>query len=180
MNQDFLTGLGNERERSDLWEAEVARVTEFGPTPDNRYVPGTYMVSGLAQPGTTIRLTVYDASGEVIGMETVVADTGGNWLASFNGEKITAIPAFVVMDQTAATQNSGFDTGYDLRTYFSPASSTGTYYLEDLTVENVFGKRQAARIADLAEAAGATILMGWNGSSYEFAPRGGTISSSGN
>lgn len=40
----------------------------------------TPIYSGTAQPGTAITLAARDGSGEIVGLETRLADTGGNWL----------------------------------------------------------------------------------------------------
>ena len=40
----------------------------------------TPIYSGTAQPGTAITLAARDGSGEIVGQETRLADTGGNWL----------------------------------------------------------------------------------------------------
>lgn len=46
-------------------------------------LPVSPIYTGIARPGTTLALAIYDASGNTVGSQTIMADTGGNWLASF-------------------------------------------------------------------------------------------------
>lgn len=177
LNQNFLFDRGNLAGPGDFWSLELTKHLE---DPREETVQGGYIVSGLTQPGTSVRLVVYNDRGEVIGMQTTMADSGGNWLATFNSNKVGEIPARVEVQQTPAIQNAGNDSGYDLRTYFAPASSTGTYYSEKLTPENVMRKRRPEAVVDLYKAAASTIHLSWNGSSYEFATLGGQLNGSGN
>ena len=143
-------------------------------------VLGTHMNSGLAQPGSTISLEVYNSRGEMIAEQSVVADTGGNWLATFSTNQIDQQPARIVMRQTWSTPNVGDDTGYNFRTYFAPTFSTASYYSEELSVWNVTGKRAATEVLDLYEASKCILHLDWNGTTYEFSARGALQSGSGN
>ncbi|MCF6313106.1 MAG: isopeptide-forming domain-containing fimbrial protein [Verrucomicrobiales bacterium] len=177
LNQNFLFNRGNLAGPGDFWQQQLNKhLEELVVEP----VQAGYIVSGLTQPGTSIKLIVYSDTGEVIGIQTTVADTGGNWMATFNSDKVGEIPARVEIRQTPAIQNADGGNGYDLRTYFAPASSTGTYYSETLTQDNVMNKRRADAVVDLYKAAGSTIRISASGSSYEFSTLGGQLNGLGN
>jgi hypothetical protein len=143
-------------------------------------VLATHMNSGLAQPGSTVTLEVYNARGERIAEQSVIADAGGNWLATFNTRQIDEAPSRIVMRQTWASPNPMMQQGYNYRTYFAPAFSTATYYTEELTVWNVTEKRAATEVLDLYESCECVLQMDWNHATYEFHTRGALQSSSGN
>ncbi|MCB1229332.1 MAG: isopeptide-forming domain-containing fimbrial protein [Verrucomicrobiae bacterium] len=183
LNQNFLFSNGNQSiPGGSLRGYLVGRYPEFDFLQDSRIpvVLGTHMNSGLAQPGSTITLEVYNGRGEMIAEQTVIADTGGNWLATFVTDQIDQQPARIVMKQTWSTPNVGDDTGYNFRTYFAPTFSTASYYTEELSIWNVTGKRAATEVLDLYEASKCVLYLDWNGTTYEFNSRGGLQSSSGN
>lgn len=156
---------------------------DFGDRGLERHEPfvlATHMNSGLAQSGSTIRLKVYDEHGHLIGDTSVVADAGGNWLATFPMAHLDRQPARVEMSQSWATYNPLGDRSYNFRTYFGPAFTTGTYYTEPLSVYDITEDRSALEVIDLYEASQMILAMDWNGSPYEFAVRGALQSSSGN
>ena len=185
LNQNFLFSDGNQAHHS-IWRDHLFRMFPEYEMPEliqNSRIPivlATHMNSGLAQPGSTITLEVYNNQGELIGEQSVVADTGGNWLATFVTDKINEQPARIVMKQTWSTSNVGDDTGYNFRTYFAPTFSTATYYTEELSIWNVTGKRAATEVLDLYEASKNVLFLDWNGTIYEFNARGGLQSASGN
>lgn len=192
LNQNFLFGRGNQAHHglppsrlihAYSWREQIAgRYPDFEFIRDTRIpiVLATHMNSGLAQPGSTITLEVYNDRGEQIAEQSVVADTGGNWLATFATDSVHEQPARIVMKQTWSTPNVGADTGYNFRTYFAPTFSTATYYTEDLSIWNVTGKRSATEVIDLYKACESVLVLDWNGTTYEFHARGGMQSSSGN
>ncbi len=77
------------------------------------------------------------------------------------------------MKQAWSTSNLGNDSGYDVRTYFAPAFSSGTYYTEELSIWDVVGRRSATEVIDLFEASKNSIILDWNGIAYEFDPVSG-------
>ncbi len=183
LNQNFLFSNGNQNVIGGSFRSELMRLyPEFDFLQDSRIpiVLGTHMNSGLAQPGSTITLEVYNDRGERIAEQSVIADTGGNWLATFVTDKIDQQPARIVMKQTWSTPNVGDDTGYNFRTYFAPTFSTASYYSEELSIWNVTGKRAATEVLDLYEASKNILHLDWNGTTYEFNSRGGLQSASGN
>jgi len=174
LSQNFLFSRGN--------LSQIHHDHGFGRGPESRLttVLATHMNSGLAQPGSTITLEVYNQRGERIAEQSTVADSGGNWLASFTTDKVNDQPSRIVMKQTWSTPNVGEDTGYNFRTYFAPTFASGTYYTEELSIWNVTGKRSATEVIDLYEASKNVLMLDWNGTAYEFSSRGALQSSSGN
>jgi uncharacterized repeat protein (TIGR01451 family) len=186
LNQNFLFRGGNLQRSTfaqDSWRDQLVRLyPRHAPLRDTQIpvVLATHMNSGLAQPGSTITLEVYNARGERIGEQSVVADAGGNWLATFNTRQLDEVPSRVVMKQTWAAPNPLMQQGYNYRTYFASAFTTATYYTEELTVWNVTEKRAATEVLDLYDGCECILRMDWNNTSYELHARGALQSSSGN
>jgi uncharacterized repeat protein (TIGR01451 family) len=87
--------------------------------------------SGEADPGATLTLEVFNANGDRIGVQTVVADSGGNWMATFTSSAIRDYPASVRISQQAPSYSSAEQAGANLRAYFSPAINPGHFFFED-------------------------------------------------
>ncbi|KLU05634.1 hypothetical protein RISK_002266 [Rhodopirellula islandica] len=102
-----------------------------------RPVPVDPIFSGLAEPGTTLSIRIYDESGRLIGDRQVVADTGGNWLATFPGSVIWKHPHRMEIEQVASIENANQDAGFNLRRYFHPANHSSLMMTERLTVSGV-------------------------------------------
>ena len=79
------------------------------------------MYTGHAEPGTMLRLTMYDAQGNVLATQMVPADTGGNWLANLQIRPDSETPHSIVIQQSAAVYNRSSEGGFNLRTHFSPS-----------------------------------------------------------
>ena len=173
INQNFLFDRGNLSHES----SNLSRFLHFQTSgSDYTKIPvvlATHMNSGQARPGSTITLEVYNRRGELISSESVTADSGGNWLVSLSTGKLSEQPARIVMKQAWSTSNLGNDSGYDVRTYFAPAFSSGTYYTEELSIWDVVGRRSATEVIDLFEASKNSIILDWNGIAYEFDPVSG-------
>ncbi|MEO0415453.1 MAG: hypothetical protein AAF226_10935, partial [Verrucomicrobiota bacterium] len=100
--------------------------------------------SGLVDPGTVLRIKIVGNGGETLpnGEMTVVGDAGGNWLAKMPGLVLDNGPHQIIIEQTAATWDSGNDRhGYNLRTYFAPAISPTHIQVEEMTTHSVVGRR---------------------------------------
>ncbi|MGF1677722.1 MAG: beta strand repeat-containing protein [Candidatus Methylacidiphilales bacterium] len=93
--------------------------------------------SGEAEPGSTLVIILYNAKGEVIGRQTVVVDTGGNWMASFPGSIVRDYPQSVHISQTPSSNNHDPEHGYNLRPYYATALHSGHFFQEDLSVNRV-------------------------------------------
>jgi|GEM_PF-850846 len=92
-------------------------------------LPLAPIYSGEADPGATLVLTMYNANGEEIGMQTVVVDAGGNWMATFESTVMRDYPSTVRISQQSAYY-SLVNAGHNLRAYFSPALNPGHFFLE--------------------------------------------------
>ena len=88
--------------------------------------------SGEADPGSTLVLTMFNTKGETIGTQTVVVDSGGNWLATFPSTTIRDYPNTVQISQLSAYYSMGSGVGHNLRTYYSPALNAGHFFYETL------------------------------------------------
>ncbi|HYR58727.1 MAG TPA: DUF11 domain-containing protein, partial [Chthoniobacteraceae bacterium] len=93
-------------------------------------LPLVPIYSGEADPGATLVITLYNSRGEQIGAQTVVADAGGNWLATFPSTNTRDIPNSVQISELSAPYSLGDAWGHNLRTYFSPAINPGHFFLE--------------------------------------------------
>jgi uncharacterized repeat protein (TIGR01451 family) len=86
--------------------------------------------SGEADPGSTLVLTMYNTRGENIGSQTVVVDSGGNWLATFPSTTIRDYPNTVQISQISPYYSIGSGVGHNLRTYYSPALNAGHFFFQ--------------------------------------------------
>ncbi|MGB8166059.1 MAG: Calx-beta domain-containing protein [Chthoniobacteraceae bacterium] len=110
---------------------ELARTSSIDPAPD-AILPLVPIYSGEADPGATLVISLYNARGEQIGSQTVVVDSGGNWLATFASTNTRDIPNSVKITALSAPYSFGDSTGHNLRTYFSPALNPGNFVLQAL------------------------------------------------
>ncbi len=58
--------------------------------------------SGLAEPGTTLLLRIYDEDGRMIGSRTILADLSSNWIAGFPGTVIWEDPHAMMVEKIGA------------------------------------------------------------------------------
>lgn len=124
--------------------------------------------SGHAEPGTTLSIFMYDVKGQVIGSQTVIADAGGNWLATFPSSVVYEMPHFVIIGQSKPSYSTEDHHGFNLRTYFAPATHTGMFFYEEFTVNQVFAKRAAALMQTSIDSAEDPFNFDWSKSYYEF------------
>ena len=87
----------------------------------NRIVTLDPMYSGRGEANSTQEVLIYDQGGNVIARESVVVDTGGNWMVSFPGAMIYDAPHHIEIQSTYSTTTADGFGHYNLRTYFSPA-----------------------------------------------------------
>lgn len=92
-------------------------------------LPLAPIYSGEADPGATLVVTLHNARGEQIGTQTVTADAGGNWMATFPSTIVKDVPNSVSIRQLSASYSLGDTVGHNLRTYFSPALNPGHFFL---------------------------------------------------
>ncbi|MEA3207025.1 MAG: hypothetical protein QOE70_82 [Chthoniobacter sp.] len=95
-------------------------------------LPLAPIYSGAADPGATLVIELYNANGEHIGSQTVVADAGGNWLANFGTATLRDTPSDVRITQVNAPYSFGSGTGHNLRTYYAPAALNPGHFLSEV------------------------------------------------
>ncbi len=186
--QNFLFGEDNQRGAvtnrpigSAFRPDAISEITDYSESRFERYfrtgenlhhrLPTSiayHMNSGLVQPGSNVVLEVYNAQGLQIATAQTVADTGGNWVVTFQTASINEEPHRIVMRQTAAIHNTSDTTGYNFRTYFGPAYNTGTQYTSELTQQEVFTLRSAQAVLQIHRSSGSIIQLNWNMFQYEF------------
>lgn len=110
---------------------ELPRYKQLEPLSDT-------VLSGTADPGTTLFLEIRDSSGASLGWRSVVADTAGNYIAVFQDVSMDDGPHRSSARQTFAAHNSSDSAGYNLRRYYEPATQAASYFSEDLTVPSAF------------------------------------------
>ena len=131
-------------------------------------LPVDPIFSGLAEPGTTLSLKIYDAEGNIIGERQVVADSGGNWLANFPNTVIWKHPHRMDVQQTAPIQSdvSALD-GFNMRRYFHPATHHSLFFTERLTVSSVMRNSAYQTIESMHEANNSPLQVGWRNHLYQ-------------
>ncbi|BCL63078.1 hypothetical protein DGMP_37710 [Desulfomarina profundi] len=77
-------------------------------------------------------------SGNPVGYQSVMADTAGNWLASFPGTVLFDMPHHMEITQTRSTYNASSEGFFNMRTYFSPNYTSMVFSSVHLDVEAVF------------------------------------------
>jgi large repetitive protein len=131
-------------------------------------LPIAPIYSGAAEPGSTLEVALYNADGEVIGRQTVVVDTGGNWMASFPGTIMKDYPQSVVITQTPASAAPDQDSsGYNLRPYYATAINAGHFFRENLNVSRVSEQTSERITDDLQDALNNPIGFEINSTAYE-------------
>ena len=132
-------------------------------------LPVAPIYSGAAQPGTTLNIVLVDENGAMLGTQTVVVDTGGNWLATFPNVILSDHPhAMNVSQQSTANDFDGL-SGFNLRTYFSPATTQQIFFSHDLSVAQVFAGTPSATAAAVHTGLNNPLQMAsGEGYAYEF------------
>jgi len=92
-------------------------------------LPLAPIYSGAANPGATLVIELYNANGVHIGSQTVIADSGGNWLANFTSVVLRDAPSEVRITQMNAPYSFGSGSGHNLRTYYAPAALNPGHFL---------------------------------------------------
>ena len=125
--------------------------------------------SGHAEPGTTITLNLYDHQGHLVGYQTVMADTGGNWLANFSGILLNELPHLIEIDQTMASYNNSTAGGFNMRTYFTPSFGAAPFTRTALSVDSIFASLPGTVLDSLDQHTPSPLRLGWDDFyGYEF------------
>ncbi len=142
----------------------------FGVTPWlEPILPVSPIYSGLAEPGTTLNFVLYDALGNEIANQTVMADTAGNWLASFPGVLMFDQPHHMVIEQTSSTYNASSDGFFNMRTYYNPNFNSMAFSSTRLDVAAVFAHLPSTVMESMHASNMSTLNLGWDDfNGYEF------------
>ena len=150
-------------------ERDLAYGREYGVSARNiRPLPVDPIFSGLAEPGTTLSLKIYDDAGNVIGERQVVADSSGNWLANFPNTVIWKHPHRMDVEQTAPIQTDVQELdGFNMRRYFHPATHHSLFFTERDTVSSVTRNSAYETIDSMHEANNNPLQVGWRSHLYQ-------------
>jgi hypothetical protein len=132
-------------------------------------LPVSPIYTGHAEPGTTLFLTLYDSMGNQVGYQSIMADTAGNWLASFPGTLLYDIPHHMAIDQTISAYNDSTSGMFNMRTYFSPNFSSMVFSSPRLDVGTVFALLPSTVMESMHGSNLAVFDIRWNNfHGYEF------------
>ncbi len=132
-------------------------------------LPIAPIYSGSVASGTTLVLTLYDESGSALGSQTVVADVGGNWLASFPSLIIYDTPHSMNIKQLSATYNDNAMSVFDMRTYFVPALTPQLFFSNEVSVNTVLDFAPSAILKAMHDAYSDPLAIKWDDfAQYEF------------
>jgi hypothetical protein len=106
----------------------VGPIDIWGPA----LLPLEPIYSGEADPGSTLRVDVYGANGDLLASQSVMADAGGNWLVNFGDVQMRDVPREVIVVQTNAPYSFGSDAGHNLRTYYAPSAINPGEFMEPI------------------------------------------------
>ncbi len=137
----------------------------FMPPP----IPVSPVYTGHAEPGTTISFILYDAMGNAMGYQTVMADSGGNWLANFTGSLLYDMPHSMAIGQTESLYNESTPGLFNFRSYFNPTMTGLIFSSTRLDLQSI-SAYEASSISESMHSGHNTLFnLGWNDSSgYEF------------
>ncbi len=123
--------------------------------------------SGLSEPGTTLVLKIYDEEGQEITSRTVLADAGGNWIASFPGTVIWENPHAMTVQTIGALNTLSEDSQYNTRRYFQPALHPSMFFAQRPTVQSVMQEAPSRVMAAIHDANLRPLQFGSSGHSYD-------------
>ena len=140
-------------------------------------LPVSPLYSGWAEPGSTLDLKMYDQHGNLIGSQAVMADTGGNWVATFPSVVVTDRPYAIDVTQTQSVQSMHAMAGFNLRTYFSPAVHAQMFWSHHATPTSVLAYQPSNVLEAMLAQDSNPLGLDWNSSySYEYLAASGTPS----
>lgn len=130
-------------------------------------LPVDTVFTGIVDPGTTLSGKIYDAQGRILGEQTVVADTGGNWLMQFPTTVIYEHPHSMRLEQVGALYGYEPDTGFNLRRYFHPAIHTQLFMTEPLDLASVWRNQPAIVLESMHMSHLTPLHFDWHPHSYQ-------------
>ncbi|MFV0441996.1 MAG: SdrD B-like domain-containing protein [Planctomycetaceae bacterium] len=132
-----------------------------------RPLPVDSVYTGIVDPGTTLQGKIYDQQGRLIGEQTVVADSAGNWLMQFPTLVLNEHPYEMRITQTPSLQNESSNAGFNLRRFFHPAIHSQLFCSEPLSVASVFSHDPYSVLRAMHAANNHPLGFGWNHYDYE-------------
>jgi uncharacterized repeat protein (TIGR01451 family) len=125
--------------------------------------------SGAVASGTTLKLTLYSQNGTEIAAQTVMADVGGNWLASFASVVMKDAPHRMEIQQVSSLYNHNVMSVYDMRTYFTPATSAQLFFSHEVSPYDVLEQSPLATLRAMHHAYNNPLAVAWDEfSAYQF------------
>ena len=137
----------------------------------------TPMYSGTADPGSTLVVEIYNALGVKVGTQNVLVDAGGNWMTSFPSTILYDYPQTVIITEQPAAVQDPTQSGFNLRTYFSPAINSSHFFNQQPDVNKVMSQMPGQVLENLYEGAKTPIRLSGEKYRYEFITAQGTPSS---
>lgn len=130
-------------------------------------LPVDTVYTGVVDPGTTLTGKIYDDHGRMIGEQTVVADSAGNWLMQFPTVVLSETPYQMQIQQTLSVQNDSFEAGFNLRRFFHPAVHSQVFMTSPLNVGSAFFHSPSNVLEAMHEANNNPLAFGWMNHPYE-------------
>ncbi len=168
---------------TDLKKAKNEQYGFYWPNGDIQFdlppLPISPVFSGSVAPGTTMTVIMFDDHGSEVGTQTVMADTGGNWLASFPNTILWKAPHSIQIKQQVALYNQDEMSVYDMRTYFTPAITSQLFVSTPVSVQTVMAHSPIKMIQALHRAFEKPLALNWDDfSSYQFQASSSTTTQS--
>ncbi|MEY3218681.1 MAG: hypothetical protein RIT27_38, partial [Pseudomonadota bacterium] len=138
-------------------------------------LPVAPIYSGMVAPGTSVTLKLYDDNGVELGSNTVMADTGGNWLMNFPNLVLWDAPHSIRVEQLPALYNNNVMSVFDMRTFFTPAINSQLFFSHELSISTMMAFAPNEILEALHRAYNYPIAITWdNFKSYEFVAKSST------
>jgi hypothetical protein len=132
-------------------------------------LPVSPVYTGMAEPGTTLFLSLFDSQGNQVGFQTVMADTAGNWLASFPATLLYDLSHHMELGQTASTYNNSSPGLFNARTYFNPNGIGLIFSRSTLDVDMIFAHMPSTIMASMHASNQTPFNLNWDDfNGYEF------------
>jgi hypothetical protein len=98
-----------------------------------------------------------------------MADTAGNWLASFPGTLLYDLPHHMEIEQTISAYNTSTEGLFNMRTYFNPNFSSMMFSAMPLDTQAIFAYLPSVIMESVHQSNMSSISLEWNSfHGYEF------------
>lgn len=125
------------------------------------------MLSGHAEPGSKVVLSLYNHRGEFVSSSTVLVGTGGNWTTGFAGVAVDG-PITIVSSVTASDFTAfNTDNNFNYRTNYITGLAGGYFQSRELGLEGAFSNLSYERLEVMAPEVD-NANFGWLQNDYEF------------